>query len=76
MLGMGCGCRLLRVHCFVVIGAIYSHVCSWVSLFVVIMGGRCHSQCGRSSLVVMCLDGGGKEKRNMSRCQTNVVCYP
>ena len=26
--------------------------------------------------VVVCLDGGGKEKRNTLHCQTNVVCYP
>ena len=39
------------------------HLCSWASLFVVIMGGCHHLQCGWSSSVV-CLEGGGKEKRN------------
>ena len=26
--------------------------------------------------VVVCLDGGGKQRSNTSRCQTNIVCYP
>ena len=57
----GCGpwssfvvCLLFRGRC--------GHLCSLVLLFVVVMGGRCRSQCGWS--VVVCLDGGGKEKRN------------
>ena len=40
------------------------HLCLSVSLFVVVMGGRHHSQCGQSLSVVMCLDGGSREKRN------------
>ena len=76
VLGVGRGRRLLHVRCFVVVVAVCGCLCSWALLFVVIMGGHRHSRCGRSSSVVVCLDGGGKEKRNTSRCQTNVVCYP
>ena len=76
VLGVGRGCHLLHIRCFMVIVAICGHLCSWVSLFVVVMGSDRHSQCGRSSSVVVCLDGGGKEKRNASCCQTNIVCYP
>ena len=75
MRGMGHGCCLLCVHCFMVVVAICGCLCSWASLFVVVMDGHCCSQCGRLS-VVMCLDGGGKEKRNTSHCQINIVCYP
>ena len=76
VLGVGCGHRLLHVRCFVVVVAVCGHLCLWASLFVVVMGGRRRSQCGRLSSVVVCLDGGGKGKGNMSHRQTNVVCYP
>ena len=59
-------------------------VVSWSLWLFVFVGvsvcgryGHCHrSQGGWSLSVVMCLDGGGKEKRNTSRCHTNIVCYP
>ena len=36
-----------------------------VSLFVVvIVGGHCDSLCGWSLSVIVCVDGGGKEKRS------------
>ena len=49
-------CLLFHGHC--------GHLCLWASLFVVIMGGHRRLECGRSSSVIVCLDGGGKEKRN------------
>ena len=72
VLGVGCGCLVARsLFC-----GCCGHLCLWASLFVVIMGSCHRLQCGRSSSLVMCLDGGGKEKRNTSCCQTNIVCYP
>ena len=41
------GRRLLCVRCFVVVVAVCGHLCSWASLFVVVVGGRRRSQCGR-----------------------------
>ena len=38
------------------------------SLFVmVVVGGRCHSPCVRSLSVVVCVDGGGKQKRSQNK---------
>ena len=39
-------------------------VCGWLLFVVVIVGGHCHSWCGRSLSVIACIDGGGERKRN------------
>ena len=64
VLGMGHGRCLLCVRCCMVVVAVCGHLCSWALLFVVVVGGCRRSQSGQSSLVVVCLDGGGKEKGN------------
>ena len=53
----------------------------WLFVFVGVSVCGCYGhhhrlQGGWSLSVVMCLDGGGKEKRNTSHCHTNIVCYP
>ena len=64
VLGVGRGRRLLCVRCFVVIVAVCGRLCSWALLFVVVVGSRRRSQHGRPSSVIVCLDGGGKERSN------------
>ena len=46
-----------------------------LGLWVVVVGSRCCSPCGWL-LVIMCVDGGGKERRNHVTKQTLFVTYP
>ena len=44
-------------------------------LWVVVVGGCRRSPCGQSLLVVICVDGGGKERSHVAK-QTLFVTYP
>ena len=60
-----CVCTGRGVWSLFVVRSLFLGHCGhlWPFVFVgVIVGGRRRSQCGRSLLVVVCLDGGGKEK--------------
>ena len=47
----------------VVVVAVCGHLFSWA----VVVGGRCRSLCVRRLSVVVCVDGGGKQKRSQNK---------